>query len=117
VCIAAAGARLRVTLVQGKVIIIEGAHVDPAQFLMFSKVRCVFVPVLIMPAHCGAPRSLMQRCNIVRHLAHCTALSDTQKLQVYENNVQWLRGYLSAFSDEMYCHLPRAFTLAPLDSL
>ena len=88
---------------QGKVIIIEGTHVDPVQFLSFSQLRCVFVPVLVMPAQGSShPRSVMQRSHILQLFCESTASSDTEKLQIYESNVQWLHSYLSTFSSKMY---------------
>ncbi len=87
---------------QGKVIIIEGTHVDPVQFLSLAKLRCVFVPVLVMPAHAGgAPRSIMQRSHILQHFCHSEASSAAEKLQIYENNVRWLHEYLGTFSSQM----------------
>jgi hypothetical protein len=86
---------------QGKVIIIEGTHVDPSQFLQFSKLRCVFVPVLVLPARAGAaPRSVMQR-SLVSQLCCDDKSTDAEKLEVYEGNVQWLHAYLSGFSSDM----------------
>ena len=91
-----------VTAAQGKVIIIEGTHVDPSQYLSFAKTRCVFVPVLILASHSQAPpRSLMQRSHILQHFCDSKVSPDAEKLQIYENNVQWLHTYLSGFSGEM----------------
>jgi 2-phosphoglycerate kinase len=91
----------RDALQQGKVIIVEGTHVDPSQFLSFSKLRCVFVPVLVLPARAGAaPRSIVQRSHISQLFCDHKS-SDAEKLEVYEGNVQWLHAYLSSFSSDM----------------
>ena len=56
-----------------------------------------------MPAQGSSqPRSVMQRSHILQLFCDSTASSDTEKLQIYERNVQWLHSYLSTFSSKMY---------------
>jgi hypothetical protein len=60
------------------------------------------VPVLVMPANGStAPRSIMQRSHILQLFRDSNASSAADKLQIYENNVQWLYQYLSTFSSQM----------------